>query len=59
MPFVTSALIYSKWGVEPLITAPKQITASISSYKAASLAIKGISKAPGTHITLISSSFTL
>ena len=46
MPRVTSRLMYSKWGVSPRITAPRQMTASNRPDRASWRATRGISNAP-------------
>jgi hypothetical protein len=56
IPRVTASDTYSKCGVSPRITAPKQISASYFPLAAIRSASKGISNAPGTRMTVISSS---
>lgn len=56
IPRVTASDTYSKCGVSPRITAPKQTSASYFPLPAIRSASKGISNAPGTRITVISSS---
>ena len=55
MPFVASLATMSKCGVAPLITAPRHTIASYFPDCAIFLAMSGISKAPGTHATSMSS----
>src|SRR5687768_1317496 len=49
MPRAAEAAMYSKCGVSPRITTPRQITASNLRDSAAFCAHKGISNAPGTR----------
>src|SRR4030095_14299653 len=54
IPRVTASDTYSKCGVSPRITAPKQTRASYFPLAAIRSASKGISNAPGTRITVTS-----
>src|SRR5207247_5464128 len=53
IPFDTAAEIYSKCAVSPLITAPRQMTASYFSLSHNFLAASGSSNEPGHRKTLI------